>query len=98
MHALKDVVRRIGRFLLWPARRFFDPRLAGLEAAIRENVQVTIGATDLLGRWIAEVRAAVDEVRAEAEKASGSYFDRLARGQLSDLDSPVAAVLDRELT
>lgn len=105
IQALKNALRRLGRFLLWPVRRFFDPRFAGLEAAIRENVQVTLDATDLLGRSIAEVRAAVDEansrlvnVQAEAERASGSYFDRLARGQLLDLDPPVAAVLNRELT
>jgi 2-polyprenyl-3-methyl-5-hydroxy-6-metoxy-1,4-benzoquinol methylase len=110
MQALKNAVKRFGRFLLWPVRRFFDPRFAGLEAAIQENVQVTLDATDLLGRSIAEVRAAVDEansrlanvqsqvadVKAEAEKASGSYFERLVSGRPSDLDDKASALLNRE--
>jgi Methyltransferase domain len=111
MQALKSVLRRFGRFLLWPARRFFDPRFAGLEAAIRENVQVTLDATDLLGRSIAELRAAVDEtnsrlenvqrqltdVQVEAEKASGAYFERLLSGRPSDLDDKASALLNHEV-
>jgi 2-polyprenyl-3-methyl-5-hydroxy-6-metoxy-1,4-benzoquinol methylase len=100
---LKNALRRLGRFILWPARRFFDPRFTGLEAAIRENVQLTLDATDLLGRSIAEVRAAVDEansrlvnVQAEAEKASGSYFERLMSGRPSDLDAKASALLNHE--
>jgi 2-polyprenyl-3-methyl-5-hydroxy-6-metoxy-1,4-benzoquinol methylase len=110
IQALKNASRRLGRFLLWPARRFFDPRFAGLEAAIRENVQVTLDATDLLGRSIADVRAAVDEANsrlvnvqaeaekasAEAEKASGSYFERLMSGRPSDLDDKASALLSHE--
>jgi Methyltransferase domain len=103
MQALKNAVKRFGRFLLWPMRRFFDPRFAGLEAAIRENVQATRDATDLLGRSIAEVQAAVDEtnsrldnVQAEAEKASGAYFERLLSGRPSDLDDKASALLNRE--
>jgi SAM-dependent methyltransferase len=103
MQAMKNAVKRVGRFLLWPARRFFDPRFAGLEAAVRENVQATLDATDLIGRSIAEVRAAVDEansrlvnVQAEAEKASGSYFERLLSGRPSDLDDKAAALLNHE--
>jgi hypothetical protein len=103
IQALKNALRRLGRFLLWPVRRFFDPRFAGLEAAIRENVQVTLDATELLGRSVAEVRAAVDEansrlanVQAEAEKASGSYFERLMSGRPSDLDDKASALLNQE--
>jgi hypothetical protein len=110
MQALKNALKRLGRFLLWPARRFFDPRIAGLEAAIRENVQVTLDATELLGRSIAEVRAAVDEansrlvnvqsqmadVQAEAEKASGSYFERLISGRPADLDDKTSALFNHE--
>jgi SAM-dependent methyltransferase len=102
---VKAILKRIGRVLLWPLRRFFDPRFAGLEAAIRENVRATLEANELLGRSVADVHASLQEansrlqnVQAEAEKASGEYFRRLSRGELANLDAPAASVLDRELT
>jgi hypothetical protein len=94
--ALKNALKRLGRFVLWPVRRFFDPRFAGLEAAIRENVQVTLDATDLLGRSIAEMNSRLVNVQAEAEKASGSYFARLVSGNPSDLDDKASALLNHE--
>jgi len=96
MQSLKNALKRFGRFLLWPARRFFDPRFAGLEAAIRENTQVTLDATDLLGRSISEMNNRLVDVQAEAEKASGAYFERLISGRPSDLDDKASALLNHE--
>lgn len=110
IQALKSTLRRFGRFVLWPVRRFFDPRFGGLEAAVRENVQLTLDSTHLLGRSIADLRAAVDEANSrlvnlqsvaetassEAAKASGAYFERLLSGEPSDLDDKASALLNNE--
>jgi methyltransferase family protein len=93
---VKEALKRFGRTLLWPLRRFFDPRFGGVMAAVEANVQATMESTELLGRAIADVHASVQEVQREAEKASRTYFERLLGGSASDLDAPTAALLNRE--
>jgi SAM-dependent methyltransferase len=100
---VKEALKRLGRTLLWPIRRFFDPRFQGVIAAVEANVQATIESTELLGRAIADVHASVQEansrlinVQHEAEKASGAYFKRLLEGAPSDLDASAASLLSHE--
>jgi len=100
---VKEALKRLGRTLLWPFRRFFDPRFQGVIAAVEANVQATIESTELLGRAIADVHASVQEansrlinVQHEAEKASGAYFQRLLEGAPSDLDASAASLLNKE--
>jgi hypothetical protein len=100
---MKDALKRIARIVLWPARRFFDPRFAGLGAAVHENTRATLDSTELLGRSIADVNnrleavyELVDATRAEAEKASGAYFERLLSGKPADLDDKAASLLQHE--
>src|SRR2546423_5725668 len=104
---MKQLVKRVGRLLLWPLMRFFDPRFEGINHALHANTVASIEATTLLGRSIADLQAQVDanaaefrrlleETHREAAKASRSYFEHLLRGSTADIDADVASVLDRE--
>jgi len=100
---MRQLLKRVGRIVLWPLRRFFDPRFAGLGAAVEANVHATLDSTELLGRSLAEANSRlvnvydlVEATRAEAEKASGRYFERLVSGSPSDLDDKAAALLGHE--
>jgi 2-polyprenyl-3-methyl-5-hydroxy-6-metoxy-1,4-benzoquinol methylase len=116
MSRVKQALKRVALFILWPIRRFFDPRFAGIAAAMQANIQATVEANELLGRSLDELQARVDELQervdtrfeaqqrqiealqAEAAKASGKYFERVARGDISVLEPEVAGVLNRETT
>jgi 2-polyprenyl-3-methyl-5-hydroxy-6-metoxy-1,4-benzoquinol methylase len=98
---LKGVAKRIALAILWPIRRFFDPRFAGLGAAMQANVDATAEATELLGRSLDELRARLDEqvrlleeTRTEASYASGRAFERLVGGSVSEIDERVAHLLN----
>jgi SAM-dependent methyltransferase len=98
---MKDALRRVGRMLLWPLRRFFDPRFQGISEAINQIVISNAESTAVLGRSLAEVEAANEELRARltetrdlAERAGGAYLERLATGSPADLDAEVARLLN----
>jgi SAM-dependent methyltransferase len=110
MSGLKAMVRRVARFLLWPVRRYFDPRFTGLGLALQENIRLTLESTELLGRSLAELSSSLAEANSrlinvhdlveathtEAQKASGVYFDRVRAGAPRDLDDKTAALLNFE--
>jgi 2-polyprenyl-3-methyl-5-hydroxy-6-metoxy-1,4-benzoquinol methylase len=98
---MKDALRRLGKTLLWPMRRFFDPRFQGVAAATNQLVVSNAESTAVLGRSLAELQATTEslgpvlaETRALAERASGAYFERLSTGSPSDLDAEVARLLN----
>ena len=105
---MKAALKRVGRVLLWPLRRFFDPRFQGIAAALNQVVTSNAESTVVLGRSIADVQATTEEIqaaaadlqavvaetRAYAERASGVYFERLASGSPDDLDASVAQLLN----
>src|SRR3954451_4051520 len=101
---MKEALKRVGRALLWPLRRFFDPRFQGVAAAVNQVAVSNAESTAILGRSLAEVQAATDgihdlqlvlaETRALAERASGAYFERLTTGSPDDLDASVARLLN----
>jgi 2-polyprenyl-3-methyl-5-hydroxy-6-metoxy-1,4-benzoquinol methylase len=64
---LKLAVRGLVRAILWPVRRFFDPRFAGIASAVQANVAATVEATELLGRALDELNSRVD-ARLEAQQ------------------------------
>jgi hypothetical protein len=68
MTRLKQALKRVALFLLWPVRRFFDPRFAGIASAMEANIQATVEATEMLGRSLDEVQARVDEVQARVDE------------------------------
>lgn len=60
MNRVKQALKRVALFILWPVRRFFDPRFAGIAAAMQANIHATIEATEMLGRSLDELQARVD--------------------------------------
>ncbi len=105
---MKEALKRVGRVLLWPLRRFFDPRFQGVAAAMNQVVVSNAESTAVLGRSIADVQATTEELqaaaadlqsvlaetRSHAERASGAYFERLSTGSPEDLDASVAQLLN----
>jgi len=65
---LKLLAKRIVLGLLWPVRRFFDPRFQGIAAAMQANVAATTEATELLGRSLDELNSRM-EARFEEQQA-----------------------------
>jgi SAM-dependent methyltransferase len=61
---MKEALKRVGRIVLWPLRRFFDPRFQGVSEAINQVVVSNAESTAILGRSIAEVQAATEEIQA----------------------------------
>jgi 2-polyprenyl-3-methyl-5-hydroxy-6-metoxy-1,4-benzoquinol methylase len=91
---LKLLAKRVALGLLWPVRRFFDPRFEGLAAAMQANVAATTEATELLGRSLDELNSMIEETRNEAAHASGRYFERLLGGSVREIDQSVAHLLN----
>jgi Caenorhabditis protein of unknown function, DUF268 len=101
MTRLKGGLKAIARVILWPISRFFDPRFAGIAAAVQADVMATTEATELLGRSLDELQARLDEherligeARDEAAHASGRYFERLVGGPVSEIDQSAAQLLN----
>jgi 2-polyprenyl-3-methyl-5-hydroxy-6-metoxy-1,4-benzoquinol methylase len=105
MSRIKQALKRVALFIMWPVRRFFDPRFAGIAAVMQANVHATIEATEMLGRSLDELQARVDArfeeqqrqieaTRDEAAHASGRYFERLVGGSVGDIDQSVAHLLN----
>lgn len=105
MTRLKSGLKAIARVILWPISRFFDPRFAGIAAAVQADVMATTEATELLGRSLDELQARIEarldeherligETRDEAAHASGRYFERLVGGSVTAIDQSAAQLLN----
>lgn len=84
---MRDAVKRVGRVLLWPVRRFFDPRFHGVLAAIDQVVVSNAETTAVLGRSVAEVQATTEELLHAVDRieaASATTAD-LVRGSTDEL-------------
>jgi len=68
--------------LLWPLRRFFDPRFAGLEQVVAAKHDDLSGRIDQMNRRLDLVAANVD------------HFTILTRDQLQEFRSLLAATID----
>jgi hypothetical protein len=75
------VGRRLGRAVLWPFRRFFDPRFAGIEAQITGSQEDHVRRFEQLGELDRQIATHTDEQLAEV-RASLEELDRLARTDL----------------
>lgn len=64
---IRRVPRLVGRVLLWPLRRFFDPRFAGVHDSLAEHVSATAHDTRehlaALARDVHEISTREDEAR-----------------------------------
>jgi hypothetical protein len=79
---LKGVLRALGRPLLWPLRRFFDPRFAGIE--------------DVVAAKHADIATRLDEMnrRLDLVAANVDHFTTLTIDQLQEFESLLAATID----
>jgi 2-polyprenyl-3-methyl-5-hydroxy-6-metoxy-1,4-benzoquinol methylase len=73
---IKLAAKRIVLALLWPVRRFFDPRFQGIAAAMQANVAATTEATELLGRSLDELNSRM-EARFEEQQRRFEEQQRL---------------------
>jgi 2-polyprenyl-3-methyl-5-hydroxy-6-metoxy-1,4-benzoquinol methylase len=67
MTRLKLAVRSIVRAILWPIRRFFDPRFGGIASAVQANVAATVEATELLGRALDDLNSRMDDLNSRMD-------------------------------
>jgi hypothetical protein len=73
---VKTLLRHLGRTILWPLRRFFDPRFKGLANQLAEAtqallVQIETARGELSGEiraHHAEILVALDELRAQIQE------------------------------
>ena len=63
---MKDALKRFVRLLLWPLRRFFDPRFQGVvdgvSAAVHQVVASNAESAALIGRSVSELEATTEEL------------------------------------
>ena len=65
-----------------------------LHELLREDIDASREATTVMGSSLSDLLAGVEQLRHEAERSSGTYFDRLADGEVGDLDPHVANLLN----
>ena len=91
------VLRSVARTLLWPARRFFDPRIAGLAQAIEvtkdelralleADLDASTEAAAVLGQDIDELRNVVGRIEERLMLADG--------GRVEDMHETTAQLLN----
>jgi 2-polyprenyl-3-methyl-5-hydroxy-6-metoxy-1,4-benzoquinol methylase len=90
------VARRIGRAILWPLRRFFDPRFAGIAAAQNATIARQDEARAVLQDLYRLAEADMDASN-EATAVLGASIANL-KGQLSWLAEEVELLTQRYLT
>src|SRR5215218_6157206 len=59
---MRAALKRVGRVLLWPLRRFFDPRFQGLSDGIGQVIASNAESTTVLGRSVADTQATAEEL------------------------------------
>jgi 2-polyprenyl-3-methyl-5-hydroxy-6-metoxy-1,4-benzoquinol methylase len=90
----RGFVRRVGRIVLWPLRRFFDPRFAGITAAQTATVeQVAAGRAEAAERQD-EARGLLADLRrlAEADMDAATEAAAVIGSSLADLADRVDRV------
>jgi hypothetical protein len=105
----KGFLRSVARAILWPVRRFFDPRFTGIHEAVNDVKRVVIADMDaaneasvLTGRTLDTLLARSEAVLAQIEpmhrRVEGLQnrfmFDPEVDHPLDDLDDDVARILN----
>jgi 2-polyprenyl-3-methyl-5-hydroxy-6-metoxy-1,4-benzoquinol methylase len=105
----KSLLRSVARAILWPVRRFFDPRFTGIHEAVNDVKRVVIADMDatneasvLTGRTLDTLLAHVEPVHRRVEVLDQRVealhnrflFDPEADHALVDLDDDLARILN----
>ena len=106
---LYKALRAVVRTLLWPVRRFFDPRFIGvidvvdakhqdLGGQLAETLRLLHAELDTSAETASVIGHSLMELRDLSEQTydvtSGRYLSRLASGGVQDIDEAVARVLN----
>jgi hypothetical protein len=101
--------RALGRKLLWPAKRFFDPRFVGLHEALADVKRILVAETNaaneaamFTGRALDKIHAELDEQRRSLEVVSDRLgaveryvdFDPDAPHPIGEIDQGMTALLN----
>ena len=107
--SLKSGLRSVARTILWPLRRFFDPRFTGIHDAVQDVKRVVIADMDaaneraiLTGRSLDNLLARSEALLAHVEPAHDRveqlyrrfYFDPEAPHSLEELDESIVPILN----
>jgi hypothetical protein len=88
-------MRIVARTILWPARRFFDPRFNGIHQALIADMNAANEAATFTGRSLDTILAHVEEVGAQVDELNRWLtFDEEAPHSLADIDENTARVLN----
>jgi 2-polyprenyl-3-methyl-5-hydroxy-6-metoxy-1,4-benzoquinol methylase len=86
---MRSFVRAIARVILWPVRRFFDPRFAGITDHVDFHAK---HALEVAGDESARIRAEIERVCAQAEGISAAVAQ--SQRVLEGVDTHVRAETD----
>ena len=78
--ASNGIVRSVARTLLWPARRFFDPRFVGVHEAVQDVRRVVVADADAANEFATYTGRTLDAIQArldEQEERLTSLDERL---------------------
>jgi SAM-dependent methyltransferase len=90
-----SVLRSVARTILWPLRRFFDPRFVGVHEAVQDVKRIMIADIDAKNEASIltglKLDTLLENVRALRRLPA---FDTEARPSLIELDEPIASILN----
>jgi SAM-dependent methyltransferase len=90
-----SALRSVARTILWPLRRFFDPRFAGVHDAVQDVKRVVITDMDAANEAGVLTGRTLDSVLAHVEKIHRRLlFDPAASHSLAELDEMLAPILN----
>ena len=105
----KSILRSVGRAILWPVRRFFDPRFTGIHEEVQDVKRVVIADMDAaneasvltgqtLDTLLVQNEALLARIEPMRQKVEGLHnrflFDPEEEHPLEDLDDDMARILN----
>ena len=69
--ASNGIARSVARTLLWPARRFFDPRFVGVHEAVQDVRRVVVADADAANEFATYTGRTLDTIQARLDEQGG---------------------------
>jgi Methyltransferase domain len=92
---LNNGLRSIARTILWPIRRFFDPRFGGIHDAVQDVRRIVIADMDAANEAATLSGRSLDSVQAQVEQLYQHFlFDPKASHSIEELDEFTARILN----
>jgi 2-polyprenyl-3-methyl-5-hydroxy-6-metoxy-1,4-benzoquinol methylase len=90
--ASNGIARSVVRTLLWPARRFFDPRFVGVHEAVQDVRRVVVADADAANEFATYMGRTLDTIQGRLDE-QGEQLKQL--NQLKSVDDRLATVDSR---